>query len=141
MLNHCQPTLIIASSVSRGPKSKPYPGDVEASASCHLELSWMPTGIVRQWMWMRVWRGDGMMVNLLGCVMAMQRKHGGWEEVLRVTRMELRWRETDGGAGDVTDRGERRSGGQALVGCLWGDHFLTGDRVRGREKWFETPCF
>jgi len=82
-----------------------------------------------------------MMVKILGCAMAMQRKHGGWEEVVRATRLELRWREIDGGAGDVMDRGEIRSGGQVLVGRLWGDHFFISDRVRGHEKWFETPCF
>jgi len=85
MLNHRQPTLIIASSRSRGPNSKLHLGDVAGSRSCHLELSWMPTGMARQWTWMRVWWGDGVMGRLLGCVMAMQMKHRGWEEAMRAT--------------------------------------------------------
>jgi hypothetical protein len=50
------------------------------------------------------------MGRLLGYVMAMQRKHGGWEEVVWEIQQELRWSESDRGVGDVMDIGERRSG-------------------------------
>jgi hypothetical protein len=41
--------------------------------------------------------------RLLGYAMAMQRKHGGWEEAVWETWWELRWSESDRGAGDVMD--------------------------------------
>jgi hypothetical protein len=81
-----------------------------------------------------------MMGRLLGCVMAMQRKHKGWGEAMRATQWEMRWRKSDRGEGDVIDRGER-SGGKVLVGKLWGGHLSAWDRVRGSKKWFETSRF
>jgi len=38
------------------PNSSLHFWDMEASAFCHLELSWIPMGMARQQTWMRVWR-------------------------------------------------------------------------------------
>jgi hypothetical protein len=75
----------------------------------------MPVGMARQWTWMRVWRGDGMMGRLLGCAMAMRRKHGGWEEVVGSTRREVRCKRMEVMWNDMTqvardERGDATGG-------------------------------
>jgi hypothetical protein len=65
-----------------------------------------------------------------------------WSKVVQVAgddkgrydRWDSGWRigvrsESYRGAGDVADRGERRSGGQLLAGRLWGGHLSTWDRA------------
>jgi hypothetical protein len=49
----------------------------------------MPAWMDRQRTWTRVWQSDGMMGRLLGCVMAMRRKHRGWEEAMGSTQWEM----------------------------------------------------